>query len=182
MDKPNGQYRELNGTFSIGWKSSSVAFLENIGNPSKWKTPDEMYESFVSYLEWIENNNLISHEVYGKDATLCKVPKMRAITIFGFARHAGTSAQIFYDYEQKTPFKQITSYIRTYCTGTNIEGAMAGIFNAQLTSRLEGLVDKKQVETNNVSVHFYQPIQAPSAGFIEEGDEDLLIDDAEVTE
>lgn len=167
--------RLSNGRFAPGF------LIRNIGRPLVWETPSAMLSSFEDYISWCEDNPCEVIEYNGKDAIQCVLPKQRITTILGFCRFCGTMPNIFDVYSKKDVFKEVVSYVRAYMSGLNVEGAGAGLINFNIVSRIEGLVDKKQVDTNlTQKVVFYQPtIDAPIQAQIEEGDSDL-VEDAEM--
>ncbi len=49
-----------------------------IGRPKLFASPEILWAKALEYFDWCKANPLISTEIYGKDAKVCEVPKMRA--------------------------------------------------------------------------------------------------------
>lgn len=173
MFMANVVYQDLGtGRFTARRTGDNLRTLPNFSTPKTWATPLDFYEQFIEYAEFCKNNPLIQVDYMGKNADYREIPKMRAMTVLGFCRFCDTSNQQFYSYAAKDDYREVAEFIKTFCSGVNIEGAAGGLLNSALIMRLEGLVDKKEITGNNVTtVRFCVPtIEAP----LESGDEDLI--------
>lgn len=140
------------------------------GRPLAIETPEELLELFNEYEEEIKSNPKLVQDYVGKDATMVYREKERAITIQGFStwlfkrgiindvRHYFTNTNGAYD-----KFLAVATYIRGAIDADHIDGGMAGIYNSNLTARLTGLVDKKEVE-NNGTINITTPQDAEGLG------------------
>ena len=125
-----------------------------IGKPKTFKTPEDLWNYFLKYVEHLKNNPLLVHDYVGKDGNSVYREKQRPLTFQGFEVWLSQEGVIKYpdlsDYcDGKNPsyadYLHITRAIKKACSVSRIEGAMAGIFNANLAARLDGLneEDKK---------------------------------------
>jgi hypothetical protein len=147
--------RDSFGRFVVGNK-----FTEEIGRPPLWEYPELMAQSFGEYLDYVNENPLTEIQFNGSKAVKCEVPKLRCTTLFGFCRFCNTIPNVFYEREKIDGFRDICSYIRVYCSGLNIEAASAGLMHPIIISRIEGLVDRKEIKTENVQTVFFEvPMQ-----------------------
>ncbi len=152
---------------------SSREPMPNFGRPPLWDSPESMYNSFLDYYQYCKDSPVLVDEVYGKDATHCDMKRMQATTIVGFITFCRTNIQTWYDYTKRPNFVEVCSHIMVAMTSNNIVGAAANALNHQVISRIEGLVDKKEVSTNQIqTVMFHIPqIDGPKPLDLEEGDD-----------
>jgi hypothetical protein len=124
-----------------------------IGKPKTFKTPDDLWNYFLKYVEYVKNNPLLVHDYVGKDGNSVYREKQRPLTFQGFEVWLSQEGVIKYpdlsDYcDGKNPsyadYLHITRAIKKACSVSRIEGAMAGIFNANLAARLDGLNDEEK--------------------------------------
>ncbi len=130
------------------------------GRPPRFKNPNELWEKFVEYCDWIDNNpwqiksgssaiddrgkeeksNFLRQEVR---------PMQRAYTLYGFCAFAGIHykwADFYKNYKDKQGFKQVLDQIENVVCAQQLDGAMINQFNGSLVARLNGLADKQQME------------------------------------
>lgn len=125
-----------------------------MGSHKKIETPEKMWELFCSYKEDTKNNPFLQHDFVGKDGDSVHRKKERCLTMEGFELYLCendiiTEAKDYFSNRdgRYTEFVPICSRIRLSIRKDQIEGGMAGIYNPSITQRLNGLVDKQQVET-----------------------------------
>lgn len=106
--------------------------------------PDELWEAFVKYCEWVEANPIPEEKVFGT-GFCTSVGKMRAMTIKGFCIHANMSSQTFLDYDKQEAYFGITKRIKDIIFTQKFEGAASDMFNANIIARELSLVDLKEV-------------------------------------
>jgi hypothetical protein len=133
-----GQFAEGN-TLSIG----------NGGRPLIFVTPDLLENACKKYFDWADSNPWIKNDVVrgGEMAgTPLQIPTQRPYTFIALCQHIGISKDCFRDYEKRTDFIDLCTRVRDKIDNQQIEGALVGCFNANLTARIQGLADKKQHE------------------------------------
>lgn len=126
------------------------------GRPLKFQ-PKKLLEKFEEYVEWCKEHPIViekseagkSGETAFNKTTENKVPRL--VTIEGFFVYLGCSANwVWWSQLEKgtrgEEFSKVKAAIKGYCEQYQKEMASAGVFNANIVSRLLGLADKKAVE------------------------------------
>jgi len=121
------------------------------------KTPEEMWELFEKYKTHVKSSPIKVKDWVGKDAEPVNREKERPLSFDGF--------EIFIDmdlvhYSANThgsysDFIEVMKKIRKAIRTDQIEGGMAGIFNANITQRLNGLVEKTDNTNRNIEQPFF---------------------------
>ena len=131
--------------------------MAKMGRPLAIETADELLELFNEYEKETKSSPKLVQDYVGKDATMVYREKERPITLQGFStwifkkgiakdiRHYFTNTDGAYN-----DFLAVTTYIRQAVDADHIDGGMAGIYNSNLTARLTGLADKKEVDNSGV--------------------------------
>lgn len=124
-----------------------------MGAHKKIETPEIMWDYFIEYKKTIKDNPIIVGDWVGKDADHVYREKEKPLTMVGFQNYLDDENIItdVTDYfENKdgrySEFIRICSRIKRNIQQDQIEGGMANIYNASITQRLNGLVDKKETE------------------------------------
>lgn len=132
-----------------------------MGIPKKITDPNVFWEWFMKYVEFQLNNPIKKHTFVGKDGHPDYVLIERPITFEGFSlflEEQGTmSCSSAYDYYNNYRgaydiFSPICKRIKGYIRTKQIEMGLAGVYNASITQRLNGLVDKVE------QTHIEQPL------------------------
>lgn len=134
---------------------TSLPFKNPIGRPLKY-TPDKLLEKFQEYVQWCNDNPIIVKTsvdgVSGNGAqygNTTKEEKPRLVSIEGFLIFIGGTWPWWKRLEEgkrKDEYCKVKDLIRVFCESYQKEMASAGIFNANIISRLLGLADRQQVE------------------------------------
>jgi hypothetical protein len=119
------------------------------------ETPDQLLEYFLQYKKWVEETPYLIHDFVGKDAVEVHKKKTRPLTwtgFEGFLAKNGIVTQLTH-YEQNnreayTEYLPIITRIKVECRGELIDGALSGLYNANLAARIEGLKDASEVTVN----------------------------------
>ena len=126
------------------------------GRPLKY-TPKQLAEKFVEYVKWAEDNPIVKKTItentsvsgakYGSEVK-DKIPRL--VSVGGFLVFLGASRSWWsmLDAEAKhaDEFLVVKDNIRDFCEEYQKNMASAGVFNANIISRLLGLADR-QVQT-----------------------------------
>lgn len=135
--KPDGKFAEGN-TISVGNEG---------GRPMKFETPAELESFCKGYFEWADKNPWIKNDVVkgGEFAgTPLQIPTQRPYTLIALCHYLGIAHATWKLYEERTEFVEVTTWAREKINNQQIEGAMVGAFNANLTARLQGISDKQE--------------------------------------
>jgi hypothetical protein len=113
------------------------------------ETPEKMLQLFTEYAEAVKKNPIIKNDFAGKDADEVHKKLERPLTMEGFECYVfeqGLNSDLshyFANYEGRyNDYLAICSHIRKKIRKDQIEGGMAGIYNASLTQRINGLTEK----------------------------------------
>jgi hypothetical protein len=114
------------------------------------ETPQKMYDLWEDYRTHVKNNPRLIYQL-DRNGSLVPVPHEVPLTQQGFEvyvkrKHGFTIGQYF-DNQDKLydDYIAICSHIRLERQADQIEGGMVGQYNASITQRLNGLVDKSEV-------------------------------------
>ena len=125
-----------------------VPFIPKVGRPRKY-TPKQLVEKFSEYITERMCHPIEIEEskdgATGQNATWEKktrsIPQM--LSVADFCVYLGCSRNWWNELPDE--FLGVKEYISTYIDNFQMKGAAAGVFNANIVSRLLGLADKKQV-------------------------------------
>jgi len=124
------------------------------GRPKAFKSPEELYSYFKEYKDQTKNSPIMVHDFVGKDGLSVYREREQPLTIEGFECFLYDKEVIadLGDYlankeGRYEEFATICSRIRKEVRADQIKGGMSGIFNASITQRLNGLVEKSEQRT-----------------------------------
>lgn len=122
-----------------------------VGRPRLLKSPEEMWNLFTDYVDHAGLHPVIKRELNQRTGEVIEIPIDRPLTIEGFFTFAwdrlGDINGYFYNVNNEyADFLTITSRIKQSIREQQISGGMGGVYNANLTARLNGLTDKVQNE------------------------------------
>ena len=130
------------------------------GRPPIWNTPEELWEAFEQYRAENKSNPYRVQDYVGKDGVMVYRDKERPITFRGFEGYLAENGVCHNlsqyrngDSDHHKEFLSIITRIRLTCDKDMLEGSSAGVYSANIASRLLGLVDKQEN-----TVHIEQPL------------------------
>ncbi len=119
----------------------------------KIQTPEALWQYFLDYKKWVEENPILVQDYIGKDAQMIYRERQRPLTIEGFECYCfdndiiGDLSHYFANTNGNySDYLTICNVIRKSVRNNQIEGGMAGIFNPSITQRLNNL--KETTETD----------------------------------
>lgn len=127
------------------------------GRPYKF-TPEQFEEAWKNYFAYCDDNPWFKNEVIkgGPIAgTIVKVPTQRPYTEIGFCVHNNLGEKYLIELghtledkedEESIKLSNILTRMKAKCKAQKFEGAVVGVFNANIIARDLGLTDKS--ETN----------------------------------
>lgn len=128
------------------------------GRPKKIVSPQKMWEYFLEYQKHTKKGPRKVKDWVGGMAMEVTREKEIPLTLEGFENWCENNdiitnidryfANLNNDYEE---FRSICTRIRKNIRQDQIEGGMAGIYNASITQRLNGLTEKQDV-TNTIKL------------------------------
>ena len=117
------------------------------------ETPERMWELFVAYVQEVKSNPRKKVVFVGKDGVEKDEPLERPLTMEGFELYVadlgialGLDDYFANTREVYSDYSAICTRIRKAIRRDQIEGGMVGQYNASITQRLNGLIDKTQAE------------------------------------
>lgn len=130
-------------------------------------SPEQLWQMFRDYVVHVKANPRKKQDFVGKDADMVYREFEVPLTMEGFEDFVAdipgmpmSLEQYFSNREGRyEDFVAICSRIRRSIRKDQIEGGMVGFYNPSITQRLNGLVDKKEVESSGNIV-----LQLPAEG------------------
>lgn len=130
-------------------------FLEIVkkkaGRPPKFATADELLAAFAAYVEWANDNPIQMVQRFrkkGKRDSVDAVSKdegsiPRPLSVDGFCFHSGIVnwTEFRRSNKERDGFGDAIGYIERTIRSQQIDGATAGIYNAGLVARLNGIAE-----------------------------------------
>lgn len=121
-----------------------------MARPRLFDHPDQIWGLFLKYKAHIKANPITKREYVGRDGIPVDTPLPTAMTLDGFGcfcwEHWGDISHYMKgDYDE---FSQIIARIRQEVRDNQVSGALAGVFNSNLTARLNSISEKQSIEIN----------------------------------
>lgn len=126
--------------------------MGKVGHPRNFKTPEDLWTTFVQYRDWVEKNPIRKMVFVGKDGNKEWEDLPRPLTNEGFGNFCwekgyGETQQYFINQDGfYDEYISICRTIKAIIRQHQIEGGMAGIYNPSITQRLNGLTEKQEVK------------------------------------
>lgn len=123
-------------------KNKYWLFRDKHGRDKKY-TPEELWNEFVSYMEWLEKEPFyeVKPMVVSGKLRMAKIPKMRAATQSGFCLFADITTNTLKNYRNDKDFFHIVTRIDETIRTQKFEGAAAELLNSNIIARDLGLRD-----------------------------------------
>lgn len=124
-------------------------------------TPKQLAEKFQEYVWWCENNVIEIEEKKSGSIGMNRsyetktIKKQRLISVHGFLVYIGKSKRWWSQLSEGKhghKFSYLKEAVTDYCEDYQKEMAAAGIFNANIISRLLGLADKKELTGESINI------------------------------
>lgn len=122
------------------------------------ETPEKMWDLFINYKSEVNTTPLLKKDWVGKDATPVQREYTRALTMEGFECFVMDNTKISYpdltEYfegknESYLEYFPICSRIKREIRRDQLEKGLAGLINPSITQRLNNLVDRKDVKSDD---------------------------------
>jgi hypothetical protein len=129
------------------------------------ETPEILWDWFCEYVQWCKDNPRIKIEYVGKDGDRVETPLERPLTIEGFkilCFEKGCDIQRYWNNVEGAYNEYVTiiTRIRDIIRENQISGGMVGIYNPNLTARINNLKESTEnINTNtNISILNIDPL------------------------
>ncbi|NIB43804.1 DNA-packaging protein [Pseudomaricurvus alkylphenolicus] len=118
------------------------------GRRKKYLKPEDLWKQCCEYFVWIEDNPLEAAELvkYQGEATVKRVPKMRAMTIGGLLIFIDCARRTWDNYKANEDFVEVITRVEEIIYEQKFAGAAAELLNPNIIARDLGLSDKREQE------------------------------------
>lgn len=130
--------------------NDTIKPTRKVGRPCVY-TPEALEVKFEEYANWTKNNPIIK-QVPTKHG-LVDLELQRPKTIVGFCVYAGILRDTFFDYGKREEFFYIIARVREEIEADQLSGAIAGIYDSGVITRVLKLADKQDITTNGESIN-----------------------------
>lgn len=122
------------------------------------ETPEKMWDLFIQYKKEVEEKPLLKKDWVGKDATPVQREYTKVMTMEGFECFVMDFTKITYPdlthYFENTEdrysdYVPICSRVKREIRRDQLEKGLAGLSNPSITQRLNNLVDRKDVKSDD---------------------------------
>lgn len=138
-------------------KTNKAKSTRKVGRPCTY-TPETLEAKFREYRNHIAETPIYK-EVPAKGGPM-DIRVNRPATLVGFCVFAGIGRNTFLDYEERPEFSNVVARVRETIETDQLEGAMAGVYDSSIVSRVLRLADRQDVTTNGKEI-----TQAPAVTF-----------------
>lgn len=107
------------------------------------------YFETVNAAPWHKNEAIKGGDAAG---TIVQIPTQQPYTLKGLCHFLGIRFPTWELYKQREEFKEVITEIEDFVYNQKFIGATVGAFNANIIARDLGLVDKKDVTSDNESI------------------------------
>jgi len=119
------------------------------GHPRNIETPEKMWELFLAYSKQTKENPRYKVQFVGRDGDMVREPLERPLTFEGFKLYCYDLVGVIHQYFTNADnvyneYLEVCTCIREKIRQDQIEGGMVGQYNASITQRLNGLVEKQE--------------------------------------
>lgn len=129
-----------------------------VGRPRKFKNAQELWEKFIEYCEYVDNNpwqiksasNSLNEGASKSNNMRQDVSvRQRAYTLYGFCAYAGICSK-WGDFKRtnidRRDFEKVMFAIENVVCSQQLDGALINQFDGSIVARLNGLADKQITE------------------------------------
>lgn len=146
-------------------QAAKKAVVKNpVGKPKGYKTPDEIWKTFLAYKKHVKDNPRIRIDYVGKDGDRVETEVEQPLTVEGFKCYCADNQGDINRYwnnrdNEFGEYAPIIARVREEIRQEQITGGMTGFYHPNLTARLNGLGDKQQIEaTANINILSNDPL------------------------
>lgn len=129
------------------------------GRPPKFKSAKKLWSKFTEYIDWADANPVQTFNKLAasgdkqqpKNKTMAQMQVQRPYTLIGFITFAGIGNWCEFKQgkaHQTEDFSIVIRAIENTIQSQQIDGALVGVYNSNLTARLNGIADVTKNEVN----------------------------------
>ena len=120
-----------------------------VGRPRSY-TPEALEAKFEEYLSHVKSNPLIK-QVASKAGPM-DIEVRNPLTLVAFCVFAGITRATFCKYEERQEFINVIARVRETIEADQLVGAMAGLYDSAIVSRVLKLADRQDITTDGKSI------------------------------
>ena len=142
--------------------------------------PEQIWQLAMRYFEWCDANPFIEDKVgfFEGTPTNGEVKKQRPYSLDGLCIALGIARNTWNQWRKNPTFSDLVSQLDMILREQKVSGAAAGIFNASIVSRLEGLAENvnnhHSGEGVSLSLNYGHSAGAPTHSSPQKSDEEPL--------
>ena len=135
------------------------------GRKPIFETPEALLNACLEYFKWAEDNPLWEEKAFNCAGKIKKtlMYKMRAMTMDGLTIFLDISDECWYNYKKRKEYVGVVTYVEKAMRHQKFSGAAADLLNPNIIARDLGLVDKKQVDVNDVTEYSDEELEHRAA-------------------
>ena len=126
------------------------------GRPPTFETAEQLAQAFEDYKAFVDANPFEIVTIFKGEESVRHIP--HPYTLCGFMVFIDSMSEWCdwkrYTKERGADFLGVLTRIETEVRDQQVNGGMAGMYNANLTARLNGLTDKKDVTSKGEKIDF----------------------------
>lgn len=149
--------------YTVGDSAWEAAELQGrgFGRPPKYETAEQLWETIMGYFKWVKSNPLKVAEVksFKDDSWDHMKPVQRPMTIVGMCTFLGIDDSTWRGWRDpkgrgyRADFSAIIERAERIIRDQKLEGALAGLYNPTIVSRVLGLSEQVDVKgTVNINI------------------------------
>ena len=128
------------------------------GRSKKFETPEKLGNAIIQYFNWAEENPWYKYDVikYGElSGKVMKVPIQRPYTLKALVHFLEIDFSTWQLYKSREEFTSLINRTEDFIYNQKLEGAIVGIFNANIIARHLGLVEKQDHTTKGEAIALF---------------------------
>lgn len=125
-----------------------------VGKPRSYY-PESIQEVFEEYVAWADNHPINIKKISA--GQVLNLPTERPLTITDFCQFSGISRECFYNYGRQPEYSDVITRIREYIEADQLRGAMVGMYESAIVSRVLRLADRQDITTNGKEIQSAGP-------------------------
>lgn len=149
-DKGKQHKKASHGDKRLGNKFHKLR--KSFGRDKIIKNPKELWDSFVNYMEWCDENPIIRYDSIKSGEKAGKtfpVQMPRVYTIQGFANYIGIIYSTLKNYESNDNYKEfhnVYEKIKGYIEDDKLTNGMVGNYDPRIVMSMLGIKEKQEIE------------------------------------
>lgn len=151
-----------------------ILHINPLGKPPKYKNAKELWDKFLEYCAWADGNPIELPErmaFFGSKKSVerqaqNKARAQRPYTLYGFLAWAGIANWTEFkrpEFRKHADYLRVINAIENSIKAMQVDGAMVGVYNSNLTARLNGITEKTEV-TGADGAALFKPIKVVFEG------------------